>query len=464
MSGNAITGNKLNQITGESTAVRVAGFNYLAALFTGSFFAAFLLYLELIVPATFLLAFSWLVIPFLAITDKIVFDGKRLIRTGLLPGIWALWTGRRDRIKLTDIESVSTEVIRAIRRGSNVRYTYRTSFVGKEREFSILSSRQQYIPMIRAVLPRLDPDLMDHRSLDLRENLADDREIAAKILAIEFPPSDVLESEIERIRIPSCSENKEAAGVSEAEKAAVLLRLANQLRVSGRLPQAIEAFRRAVRFTPPDAKVLLDFALCLRSYALIRGRASIERRAKAMMRLAERRAANDAEILTRIGECYFLFDDWRRATAVFKKTVAEMRSGFRSLLGLAEVALHEGKIAHVIHNFSAAQEIAATPSLRNWLRKEIEYFSRLHNDDEYMELEVSRITLLERLSGAKQLALKIVAAGIPLICGGLLTGDFTLANIGWAVSLSALSVWVFALVSSNMQAQRIPSDAAFDEH
>ncbi|MCV4770420.1 hypothetical protein OFC10_30725, partial [Escherichia coli] len=91
---------------------------------------------------------------------------------------------------------------RAIRRGSNVRYTYRTSFVGKEREFSILSSRQQYIPMIRAVLPRLDPDLMDHRSLDLRENLADDREIAAKILAIEFPPSDVLESEIERIRIP----------------------------------------------------------------------------------------------------------------------------------------------------------------------------------------------------------------------------------------------------------------------
>ncbi|MCV5598188.1 hypothetical protein OFN66_31375, partial [Escherichia coli] len=82
--------------------------------------------------------------------------------------------------------------------------------------------------------------------------------IAAKILAIEFPPSDVLESEIERIRIPSFSENKEAAGVSEAEKAAVLLRLANQLRVSGRLPQAIEAFRRAVRFTPPDAKVLLD--------------------------------------------------------------------------------------------------------------------------------------------------------------------------------------------------------------
>ncbi|MCV4755073.1 hypothetical protein OFC37_37005, partial [Escherichia coli] len=77
-----------------------------------------------------------------------------------------------------------------------------------------------YIPMIRAVLPRLDPDLMDHRSLDLRENLADDREIAAKILAIEFPPSDVLESEIERIRIPSFSENKEAAGVSEAEKAA----------------------------------------------------------------------------------------------------------------------------------------------------------------------------------------------------------------------------------------------------
>jgi tetratricopeptide (TPR) repeat protein len=445
-------------------AVRVAGFNYLAALFTGSFLAAFLLYLEFTIASGAVLLVFWTLVPLLAATDKIEFDGKRLIRTGLLPRMWALWTGRRDRIKLSDVENVSTEVVRAIRRGANLRYTYRTAFIGKQREFAILSSRKDYIRMMRAVLPKIDTDLLDHRTLDLRENLADNQEIAEKVREIEFPPADILESSIENIRIDSKSYGKAAGDAREAEKAKFLLQLADELRVSGRLPQAIEAFRRAVRSTPPDAKVLLNFALCLRTYALIRGKTSLDRSARAMMRLAERRAANDAEILARIGECYFQFDDWRRAAAVFRRALSEVHSGFRSLLGLAEIALHEGKIAHVIHNFSAAEELVSTPSLRNWLRKEIEYFSRLHSDEEYLELEIGRISLLEKLIAAKHLALKAVAAGIPIIGAGLIAGDFTLANIGWAISLSSLAVWVLALIASNMLAERIPYDIAFDDN
>ncbi|MER3631696.1 MAG: hypothetical protein C4325_05625, partial [Blastocatellia bacterium] len=154
-------------------AVRVAGFNYLAGLFTGSFVAAFLLYLEFPGASAAVLLVSLTLIPFFAITDRIEFDGRRLIRTGLLPRIWALWTGRRYRIKLIEIERVSTEVLNAIRRGSNLRYTYRTAFFGKQREFAILSSRPDYIPLLRAILPKLDQNLLDHRTLDLMENLVD---------------------------------------------------------------------------------------------------------------------------------------------------------------------------------------------------------------------------------------------------------------------------------------------------
>jgi len=445
-------------------AVRVAGFNYLAGLFTGSFVAAFLLYLELPAASAAVLLVSLTLIPFFAITDRIEFDGRRLIRTGLLPRIWALWTGRRYRIKLIEIERVSTEVLNAIRRGSNLRYTYRTAFFGKQREFAILSSRPDYIPLLRAILPKLDQNLLDHRTLDLMENLVDTQEIAAKVRAIQLPPADVLESSIENFRLPSGSLRKSDVDVGEAEKAKFLLRLADELRVSGHLPQAIEAFRRAVRSMPPDANVLLNFALCLRTYALIRGKSSLDRSARAMMRLAERRAGSDAKILSRIGECYFQFDDWRRAATVFRRALSEMHSGFRSLLGLAEIALHQGKIAHVIHNFSAAEELASSPSLRNWLRKEIEYFSRLHRDEEYLELEIGRISLLEKLTAAKQLSLKAIAAGISVTAGGLLTSDFTLANIGWAISLSSLAVWLLALIASNMLAERIPCDVAFDDN
>lgn len=224
------------------------------------------------------LRFCWFLDPhpFFAITDRIEFDGRRLIRTGLLPRIWALWTGRRYRIKLIEIERVSTEVLNAIRRGSNLRYTYRTAFFGKQREFAILSSRPDYIPLLRAILPKLDQNLLDHRTLDLMENLVDTQEIAAKVRAIQLPPADVLESSIENFRLPSGSLRKSDVDVGEAEKAKFLLRLADELRVSGHLPQAIEAFRRAVRSMPPDANVLLNFRplssyICLNSRQIIAG-------------------------------------------------------------------------------------------------------------------------------------------------------------------------------------------------
>ena len=66
------------------------------------------------------------------------------------------------------------------------------------------------------------------------------------------------------------------------------------------------------------------------------------------------------------------------------------------------MALREGKIAHVIHHFSIANRLAETPSLRRWTQGETEYFSHLNSDDEYMELEISRVNMLETVESSKE--------------------------------------------------------------
>ena len=70
---------------------------------------------------------------------------------------------------------------------------------------------------------------------------------------------------------------------------------------------------------------------------------------------------------------------------------------FRAMIGLAEIALDEGKLAHVVHNFSSANRVIKSSALQKWTRSEADYFSRLTEDDEYMEIEVSRMNLVEKL-------------------------------------------------------------------
>src|SRR6185369_2535204 len=99
---------------------------YLTALLLGTFFSAFFFYLELDLPGSLLIVASWILIPFFAINDRISFDGKRLVRMGLLPRIWAWFNTGRHRLKISDIEQVETQAIRAVKRGGNIFYRYRT--------------------------------------------------------------------------------------------------------------------------------------------------------------------------------------------------------------------------------------------------------------------------------------------------------------------------------------------------
>ena len=115
-----------------------------------------------------------------------------------------------------------------------------------------------------------------------------------------IPPADVLENSIRQILLKkTAGRNREAADgdAGTAEKAESLRLLANELRLSGSLLQALETFRRAALLKPSDPWLLFEFARCLHSFAGSEGNSRLERKAVAMMRLSELRAGNDGDLL-----------------------------------------------------------------------------------------------------------------------------------------------------------------------
>jgi hypothetical protein len=126
--------------------------------------------------------------------------------------------------------------------------------------------------------------------------------------------------------------------------------------------------------------------------------------------------------------------------------------------GLAEIALREGKIAHVIHHFATANRLAETPALRRWTQGETDYFSRLNADDDYMEMEVSRVNLLEGLERSKKTSLHVAMLGFPAIVLGVTLENNLIANIGWAVSCIAITVWMCVILGQNLLSSRVPMD------
>ncbi len=448
--------------TVSSVSIRVSPHNYFVFLFVATFFAAFILYLGYDISAAVLVLIVCPAVAVLMWRDRLVFDGKRLKRTGLIPRVWARIYSLRDRLKISDIEQVETEAQRTLKRGGRVYYRYRTAIRGKGIVLSFASGNSDYLAMIKAILPKLADDVLDNRSIELRDYLAERRDIVQKAKRSNIPPSDVLEGAFADLRSRKRRMDEPMnADPSEAED---LRRLANELRVSGSLWQAVETFRRAARFRPKDGWLLFEFARCLQSLAGSERDDRLGRRAVAMMRLSERRAHGDPELLARLGENYFQIGDWRRAAIVFQKAVEGVGDSFRALRGMAEIALREGKIAHVIHNFSAASESAETPSLKRWTQAEVEYFSRLNDDEEYMELEVSRVSLLDKLTTAKRTVLRLAILSFPAIPIGLLLEDDLIADVGWAVAGISLAFWIGLMFFQKLLASRIPWELTKEDH
>ncbi len=378
----------------------------------------------------------------------------------MLPRLWARLTSSRRRLKLSDIEQVETHAVRAAKRGGNVFYRYRTVLRGRGLTVAIASG-DGYRQMVRSILPRLDADALDVRSLELRDHLEDAKETLTRAEFARIPASDVLRDAM-RSR-PRNRRPHVAGSLAEEEKADDLQSLANSLRLSGYLLRALEAFRRALVLKPMDGRLLLEFARCLHSFAAVERDPRLERKAIAALRLSEKRAGDDEELLARLAETYYQVGEWGRSAALFQRVADTVGSNFRALKGLGELALQDGKLAHVIHHFSAASRIASTPSLRRSMSGEADYFSRLNNDEEYMEMEVSRVGLLETLETLRRTAVRILLVSFPMVVVGVMFEDDLVANLGWAICTIDMVVWAGLTIGSRMFSRRIPYHLLEDE-
>jgi hypothetical protein len=79
-----------------------------------------------------------------------------------------------------------------------------------------------------------------------------------------------------------------------------------------------------------------------------------------------------------------------------------------------------------------------------------------------MEMEISRVNLLENLESAKKTCLKIAFVGFPAIIFGLIS-DELIINVGWAISCISLLIWIGLMLSQNLLSSRIPMDYADED-
>ncbi|MGI8555832.1 MAG: tetratricopeptide repeat protein [Pyrinomonadaceae bacterium] len=443
----------------DAVSIRVAPGSYFIAFFLTIFFTAFAVYLEQDFIAAGLFIFGFIILPFFAWNDRVVFDGEKISRRGIVPRLW-FWLNRESLIlKLSDIEQVETQAIRALKRGGSVFYRYRTSIQGKNKCFEFASGGEDYRRMIQRLFPHIFINALDNRSIELRDYLSEPKTVLKKTELSKIPSADVLESSINKF--PASSRHlKHLRHLSEInsaqiEKANYLRRLANELRLSGNLLQSLEAFRRALVLNPFDAWLIFEFARCLHSYASSERSEKLQKRARAALRLAEIRAGANGELLARLGESYFQYGDWNRAGGAFQKALNTTTENFRSVRGLAEIALREGKIAHVIHHFTAAKNSAGTNALRRWTQGEILYFSSLNNDEDYMEAEVRRLTRLENIERGKKMALRLAVFGFLTILFGMAADDIII-NVGWACASVSLLIWAGLIMTRNILTERSP--------
>ena len=435
-------------------SVRVSPGPYLAVGSVVTFFSAMLLRAEFDAVALLLITLSWLVVSLLALTDRIVFDGVALQRRGLLASVLHLISGYRKQLAIDDFETVETQAVRTLRRGGSVRYRYRTQINGKGKQFVIISGGRDYRRMVRELFPLIHENKLDSRTRDLRDYLNDPTFLERKTQLSQLASPDVLdvsEAEIKlggKLKRPREVETTEATP-QDFERAHVLRRLGNELRVSGRLREAGEAFRRALNVRPHGAWLIYDFARLLRSQASAQSDARLLSRARAALRLASIRAKNDLVLLPLIGESFLECGDARQARLALKKVVELDSGNFKARVGLADIALREGKLAHVIHHYHEAARVSSEKALARYARSEGEYYMQLNNDDDYLATELRRISWLQTVTRIRRLALRVTNFSVLLALVGSLL-DPLASSVGWSMASSALIIWLVTVGATKM--------------
>ena len=440
-------------------SVRVSPGDYLAVICALTFVAALLLRVEIDLVALIVLSFAWLIIPVLAFTDRVVFDGHSLSREGIFPFFRRAIGGRSLELAIDEIERVDSMAIRTLRRGGRVRYRYRTEISGKGVDLVIASGGSNYRHMLKVLLPLIPDEKLDARSCELRDFLVDSKSLKAKVRSLQLASSAVLDDAIVDLqrkwkgRVRRQRANTVELSEVDAERAVLLRRVGNELRTAGRLRQSAEAFRRALLVMPQDGGLIFEFSRLLRSQASAMGDARLLLRARAGLRLAASRAGGDSDLLSRIGESLFEYGDLHQAARVFRHALTLDPRSVRAELGLAEVALRNGKLAHVIHHYNAAARIATNESTMRFSRREAEYYARLNDDDNYLASELRRFGWLRQIQRARRFSMRMTLASLVLLLVGL-TLDDELATLGWSFASSSIMAWILVTLVGRLLAHR----------
>lgn len=444
-------------------SVRSSPGSYFFLALTLSLSSLLLIRVEYDEAALIALVWAWILMPLAAFTDRIRIEGRVLSRTGPWAILHKIFKGRALRLNIDEVEQVETYAVRTLRRGGSVRYRYRSEVVGRGLSFTFASGGN-YRRMVQCLFSLVHEEKLDARSRELRDYLADPKSLREMTKLLRVAPSSVLEGALTDFRLRENKRRGEDASephelsVSERERGHLLRLVANQLRAAGRLREAAEAFRRAFLVTPKDGWLLYEFARFLRSQASALSDARLLSRSRASLRLAARHAAQDSQLLARIGESFFEFGDVSRASRLFRLSLEAQPRTFRAETGLAEIALRNGKLAHVIHHYQSAARMAPDEAAARFARREADYYALLNDDDEYLSAELKRINWLQTLQVVRRWSARIMMTSVLLAIGGaFLDGaGLDLSSIGWSLTASSLAAWFIAHLLYKLLSRRRP--------
>ena len=437
--------------------MRISPGGYFAAAALLTFVSLVLLRTHRDLAALILILGTWTMVPILILTDRLNFDGRALSRTGPGAFLIRIVRGRTQSLAADDIERVEVATLRTLRRGGNVRYRYRVGISGRGMSFVLASGSKEFRQMVRTLLPRVSDHKLDARARELRDHLTDARVVRAEALRLGVASASVLDetNETTRKRV----DRKRRATLDhqtsqeEAERASLLRKAANELRIAGCLRQSAEAFRRALLVSGRDPWLIYEYARLLKSQASAFGDARLLGRACAALRLAAKRGPADARLLERVGESFLEYGDPTRAANSFRRALGRDEAACRAQLGLAEVALSEGKLAHVIHHYNDAARTAPDKATARLARREADYYTRLNNDDDYLAAELRRMNWLEGANRVQQLTARVSFAALLIALIGP-SVDQVVAGLGWALASSSIIAWSGSLIIRKLLAAR----------
>ena len=450
--------------------IRISPGGYFAVAALLTFTALLCLRTHRDLAALILIAGTWTIIPLLVVTNRLSFDGQNISRTGLAALLIKLVRGRAQNIAIDDVERVEVATLRTLRRGGKVRYRYRVEIAGKGSAFVLASGGKEFRRMVRVLLPRIGDHKLDARAGELRDHLADARSVRTEAARLGIASTSVLEETSDAKRVDKyravVSANQTSPGADQTtpgdtERAILLRKSANDLRIAGCLQQSGEAFRRAFVISPRSPWLIYEYARLLKSQASAFSDARLLGRACAALRLAAMRGPNDASLLARIGESFLEYGDPLRAAKLFRRTLDIDENSYRAQLGLAEVALTDGKLAHVIHHYNDAARIAPDKATAGLARREADYYSRLNSDEDYLAAELRRMNWLEGANRVQHLTARVSFAAMLIALVGS-SVDQMVAGLGWALASSSIIAWSGALITRKLLATRgrpEPSDA-----